>query len=90
VRASIVRQWHSLEFDRVLCRRQSILFVQETDLERREEKLANDQARGLYPFDGRNMSLELEGLREHVARVEDDHVDECKQLSRCSTHFLQE
>jgi hypothetical protein len=28
------------------------------------------------------MSLELEGLREHVARVEDDHADEGKQLSR--------
>jgi hypothetical protein len=90
VRASIVRQWHSIEFDRVLRGRQFILFVQETDLERREEKLANDQAQGLYPFDGRNMSLELEGLHEHVAGVEDDHVNEGKQLSRCNTHFLQE
>lgn len=57
MRASIVIQWRSLEFDRVLSGLQFILFVQEADHERREEKLSEDQARGLYPFDGRNLSM---------------------------------
>jgi hypothetical protein len=44
--------------------------VQGTDLERWEEKLAEEQAQGFYSFDGRGRSVELEELRRRVARVE--------------------
>jgi hypothetical protein len=59
-----------------------ILSVQEIDLEHREKELANDQAQGMYPPDGRNLSSELGKLHEHVAEVEDDRVIDAKQLSR--------
>jgi hypothetical protein len=39
-------------------------------LERQEEKLVEEQARGLYSFDGRDLSVELEELHECVTRVE--------------------
>jgi hypothetical protein len=55
--------------------------MQETDLEHREEELANDQARGLYPPDRRDLPLELDKLRKHVAEVEDNHAIEAEQLS---------
>jgi hypothetical protein len=58
--ASSTSCWRSLDFDQVLRGRQFILTVQETDLEKREEKLAEEQARGLYSFDGRDLSVELE------------------------------
>jgi chemotaxis protein histidine kinase CheA len=56
--------------------------VRETDLEWWEEKLAEDQARGLYSFDGRNLSAELENLYERVAEVEDECATKAEQLSR--------
>jgi hypothetical protein len=56
-----------------------ILSVQEADLERWEEKLAGEQARCLYPFDGRDILAEL---RERLARVEDERAIEVVQLSR--------
>jgi hypothetical protein len=45
--------------------------MQESDLERREERLAVEQAQGLYSFDGRDLSANLENLHERVAGVED-------------------
>jgi hypothetical protein len=39
-----------------------ILYVQEMDLERWQEKLAKDQERGLYPISGMNLSFELKGF----------------------------
>jgi hypothetical protein len=42
------------------------------NLERRDEKLAKEQAQALYPFDGRDLSVELEELRGRVARVESE------------------
>jgi hypothetical protein len=39
------------------------------DLKRREEKLA-EEARGLYSFNGRDLSVELEELHERVAEIE--------------------
>jgi hypothetical protein len=62
--------------------RRFILSVQEMDLERREEKLVEDQARDLYPPDGRNLSSEFRKLHEHMAEAEDDRVVETEQLSR--------
>jgi hypothetical protein len=61
---------------------QFILSVQEADLEWWEEKLAEEQARGLYLFDGRDLSVELEELCEHVIEVESEHATEAMQLSR--------
>jgi hypothetical protein len=74
LRASTISQWRSLEFDRVLSGRQFTLSAWETDLEQWEEKLAEDQAWGLYSFDERNLSAELESLRERVAGVEDERA----------------
>jgi hypothetical protein len=36
--------------------------------------LAEERACGLYSFDGRDLSMELEELRERVARVESKHA----------------
>jgi hypothetical protein len=43
--------------------------VQEKDLEWREEKLVEEQARGLYSFDGSDLSVELEEPHERKAGV---------------------
>jgi hypothetical protein len=55
--------------------------VQEIDLEQWEEKLVEEQARGLYSSDRRDLSRELEELHEHVARVESERATEAAQLS---------
>jgi hypothetical protein len=81
MRASTADCQRSLDFDRVLRGCQFILTVQGTDHERREEKLAEEQARGLYSFDGRDLSVKLEELRESVAGVESERVAEVMQLS---------
>jgi hypothetical protein len=62
--------------------RQILLSLQEMDLERREEKLAEEHAHGLYPFDGRGLLAKLEELREHVAGVESERVAKAMKLSR--------
>jgi hypothetical protein len=82
VRASIVGRYHSLEFDRVLSGRQFILSVQVVDLERQEEKLVEDQARGLYPPNGRSLPSELVKLHQCIAGTEDDHAIEAEELSQ--------
>jgi hypothetical protein len=74
-------QRRSLEFHRVLSERQSDLSMQEMDLERLEGELAEDQARGLYSFDGRDLSAEVEKLRKRVVGVEDEQAIEVEQLS---------
>jgi hypothetical protein len=81
MRASTAGFQHSLDFDLVLRGRQFILTVWETDLERREEKLVEEQEGGLYSFNGRDLSVELEELRERMARVENEHAVEGVQLS---------
>jgi hypothetical protein len=55
--------------------------VWETDLELQEERLAEEQVQGLYSFNGRDLWVELEKLRERVAGVVDQHVAEAEQLS---------
>jgi hypothetical protein len=74
VHTSIASQRCSLEFNRVLSGCQFILSVQETDLECQEEKLAEDQARGLCPPDGNNQLSELGKLRERMAEAKDNHT----------------
>jgi hypothetical protein len=51
------------------------------DLARQEEKLVEEQAWGIYSFDGWDLSAELEELRGHVARVEGECSDEAMKLS---------
>jgi hypothetical protein len=80
LRASTASWRCSLELDRVLSGHRFILSVQETDLERQKEKLAQDQVRGLYRPDGRNKSSEMGKLCESVAEAEDDHAAEAEQL----------
>jgi hypothetical protein len=43
--------------------------------------LAEEHAQGLYPFGGMDLSVELEELREPVARVENERAAETVQLS---------
>jgi hypothetical protein len=58
-----------------------VLFsVKETYLEWREDKLAMELARGLYSFDGRDLSVELEERHEHMAGVESQCATEAVQL----------
>jgi hypothetical protein len=52
------------------------------DLEWHEEKLTEEQARGHCSFDGRDLLVELEELRGHMAGVESERVAEAVQLSR--------
>jgi hypothetical protein len=47
----------------------------------REVKLMKEQAQGLHPFDRRDLLAELEELRTHVARVEDECATEARKLS---------
>jgi hypothetical protein len=42
--------------------------------------LAEEQACGLHSFDGRDLSVELEELCSHVARVEDERDAEARKL----------
>jgi hypothetical protein len=51
------------------------------DLEWRE-KLTEEQARGHCSFDGRDLSVELEELRGHMAGVESERIAEAVQLSQ--------
>jgi hypothetical protein len=43
--------------------------------------LAEEQAHGLQPFDGRDLPVKMEELRACVASVEDDHAIEAGKLS---------
>jgi hypothetical protein len=51
------------------------------DLEVREMKLVEEQARGLHSFDKRDLSAKLEELHLHVAGVEDERAAEAGKLS---------
>jgi hypothetical protein len=55
--------------------------MKEMDLERWEEKLAEEQAWGLYSFDERDLSAELEELHEHMAGIESERAAKVIQLS---------
>jgi hypothetical protein len=52
------------------------------DLEWREEKLAEEQARGLYSLDGRDLSMELEELHGCVVGIESERTTEDVELSQ--------
>jgi hypothetical protein len=71
----------SLDFDQVLEGCQFFLSMQEMDLEQWEEKLAEEQTQRLYYFDGRDLLMELEERRGHVAGIESERAIEDVQLS---------
>jgi hypothetical protein len=50
--------------------------------------LAGEHACGLYPFNGRDILVELEELREHAAEVENERAVEVVQLSRLIMEIL--
>jgi hypothetical protein len=81
VRAFTAGCSRSVDFDRVLEGHWFFLYVQEMDLEWQEDKLIEEQAQGLYSFDGRDLLTELEELHERVARVESERAIEAMQLS---------
>jgi hypothetical protein len=61
--------------------RRFLLSLLGTNLERREERLTEEQAQGLYSFDGRDLSVELEELHKRMARIESERATEAVQLS---------
>jgi hypothetical protein len=62
--------------------RKILLSLQEIDLEVREAKLVEVQARGLHSLDGWDLSMELEELCARLARVKDDCATEAGKLSK--------
>jgi hypothetical protein len=72
----------SLDFNRVLEGRRFFLSVHEMDLQRQEEKLAEEQARVLSSFDGGDISAEVEELHGCVAGIQSERAIEVVQLSR--------
>jgi hypothetical protein len=58
--------------------RHILLCLLEMDLEVQEAMLVEEQARGLHPFDGRDLLVELEGLRAHVDGVEAERTTEAR------------
>jgi hypothetical protein len=49
--------------------------------------LAGELARGLYSFNGRDLSVELEVIHEHMATFENEHAAEAVQLSQSVTEI---
>jgi hypothetical protein len=52
------------------------------DMEVQEVILAEDQARGLHPFDGWDLSAELEEIHARVDGIAGEHVAEARRLSQ--------
>jgi hypothetical protein len=62
--------------------RRTFLSIQKTNLERRKEKLMEEQAHGLHSFDGRDLSTVLEEIRSRMVGIEDECATEAVRLSR--------
>jgi hypothetical protein len=60
---------------------QILLFIQEADLEVQEVILAEEEARGLHPSDGRDLLAELEETRTCIDEINNEHVIVARQLS---------
>jgi hypothetical protein len=80
--ASTTDRQCTLEFNQILNGHRFILSVQEMEHGRQEKELVDDQVRGFYPPDGRDLPSKLGKLRQCMAQVEDDHATEAGQLSR--------
>jgi hypothetical protein len=77
----IANCWRSLNFNQILEERQTLLSLQETDLEKQEEKLMEEHAHDLHSFDGRDLSTGLDELCLCMAGIEDKHATEVVGLS---------
>jgi hypothetical protein len=62
--------------------RQIFLCLQERDLEVQEVILVEQQACVLHPFDGQDLSMELEEIRVHVDGIASERAVEAEQLSQ--------
>jgi hypothetical protein len=62
--------------------RQTLLSLQETDMEVWEAKLTEEHVRGLHSFDKRDLSVELEEIRVRVVEVEDECATEAREMSQ--------
>jgi hypothetical protein len=60
---------------------QILLSLQKKDLKVQEVKLAEEQARSLYPLDGWDLLAEQEELHTHVAGIEEECVIEAEELA---------
>jgi DnaJ-domain-containing protein 1 len=72
---------HSFNFSQMLEERQILLSLQKTELVVRKTKLAEEQARGIRPFDAWDLLGELEELHARVAGVEDEQTAEAGRMS---------
>jgi hypothetical protein len=61
---------------------QIFLCLHETELEVQEVILAEEQACGLHPHDGRDLAVELEGIHARVDKIRGEHATEARQLSQ--------
>jgi hypothetical protein len=67
---------------RALEDRQILLCLQEMDLEVREVMLAEEQACGLHPHNGRDLSVEIEGISARVNGIGGECATEAGQPSQ--------
>jgi hypothetical protein len=76
--APLVLGLNNINLNWMLEERHILLCLLEMDLEVQEAMLVEEQARGLHPFDGRDLLVELEGLRAHVDGVEAERTTEVR------------
>jgi hypothetical protein len=76
--APLVLGLNNINLNQMLEERHILLCLLEMDLEVQEAMLVEEQARGLHPFDGRDLLVELEGLRAHVDGVEAERTTEAR------------
>jgi hypothetical protein len=69
---------NNINLNWMLEERHILLCLLEMDLEVQEAMLVEEQVRGLHPFDGRDLLVELEGLRAHVDGVEAECTTEAR------------
>jgi hypothetical protein len=60
---------------------QTLLYLQETDLEVREAILAEELERGLHPLDRRDPSVDLDKAHTRVGRVDGERATKAERLS---------
>jgi hypothetical protein len=71
----------SFNFDQNLEEHRILLSLKETDLEKREENLTEEQANSLHSYNGHDLSIGLEELRARMAGVEDERAAKVVGLS---------
>jgi hypothetical protein len=82
MRTSSSRSEQLINLNQTLEECQILLCLQEIDLEVQEAMLVEEQARGLHPFDERDLPVELKEIRKHMDEIEGEHTAEAGQLSQ--------